>query len=272
MRRGGVLRYKGRVGPSRFSSWLQATQPRPRRLGWCHVCDAFALRGIIEAGELSPSACRVFGEPLLYFSYGRPAYRSRDGSSMRTNARAPVVVLCDASLADVRARVFPFDTGAFADNRYAPWIHRKMQLSDFEITHLPEAPQRYVQSMFGSNRAYLSLIPSAPPADSYIGQLEVDAMVSMLTDTDAASADDRRLALELQVREPVPFQSPVVRGIIAPQCIVGAPYLEKFLAGAGVGVDVMVYPDVPLKLARDYQTLLRTTLARCSRNGASYDG
>ena len=248
--------YRGCGGPSRFSSWLQSMPTSCQPLAWCHSTDAYAFRGIIEDGAFSPNDCPVFEEPLSYCFYGRPAYRCSDTLSMLTNARAPVVILFDPILITCRKRIFPFDTGAFHKDRYARWMHKSMGLHDFELTNLTDAPQRYVSSFFGSNYNYLTLNPNTPPTDSYAGHFEVDVMVSMLRDQDACRADDRRLALEMQVQEPIPFQASFVKGLILPQSIRHASYVENFISGAGAGIDIRTYDAAPLKLARDYQVLL----------------
>ncbi len=175
---------------------------------------------------------------------------------MRTHARAPVVVLFDPNLITCCRRIFPFDTGAFANNRYEPWMDERMGLHDFELTHLRDAPQRYVASFFGSNHNYLVLNPNTPPVVSYAGHFEVDAMVSMLRDSDARSADDRKLALELQLSKPVPSLVSFVKGLIVPRSVANAPYLQNFIANSGTVIDVKTYDLAPLRLARDYQVLL----------------
>lgn len=126
---------------SALSLWLEKVTPCAGALAWCHSTDAFALQEIIRRGQLHANApCDVFGEPLSYFFYGKPAYKKHSSSSMRTMARAPVVILMSPDLLESRKRVFPFDTGAFHRGRYWPWVHASMALQDFEVTRLPDAP------------------------------------------------------------------------------------------------------------------------------------
>ena len=131
-----------------------------------------------------------------------------------------------------------------------------MELRDFELTPLNSAPERYVSSLFGSNDDYLVLKPVVPAVESYAGQFEVEAMVSMLTDPDISSADDRRLALELQLMDPIPFDRSVVKGLIVPRSLLSAPYFKNFISHTGTGIDVVTYDSAPLRLARDYLVLL----------------
>jgi hypothetical protein len=78
----------------------------------------------------------------------------------------------------------------------------------------------------------------------------------MLSDTDASRADDRRLAIELQIEKPIPFHSPLVRALILPRDLESTPYLSSFLAGPGRGIEVRWFDLSPLKLASEYQALL----------------
>jgi hypothetical protein len=165
------------------------------------------------------------------------------------------VIGFDPDLVHAKKRIFPFDTGAFANQRYTAWMHDAMDLRDFELTNLADAPQRYVSSFFGTNHNYLKLTPRAPPV-SYTGHFEVDAMVSLLTDPNGDKADDRRLTLELQVQEPIPFDSAVVRALIIPRSLRAAPYIQRFLKGPGRGVEVRAYDAAPLKMPREYQVKL----------------
>lgn len=80
-----------------------------------------------------------------------------------------------------RKRVFPFDSGAFVHGRYHPWVHERMELRDFDMTRLPDSPQRFVPSFYASNQDYLRMLPRAPTVP-YADAYHVEALLSMLTD------------------------------------------------------------------------------------------
>jgi hypothetical protein len=251
-----MLPHLSDMGPSRLSRWMEKIAPCGEELAWCHTTDGYKLQKIIASGQLFASdPCRVFGERLSYFFYGRPAYRVTCDKSMRTSARAPVVIMMSPEVSASRQRVFPFDTGAFVDGRYGAWLHKSMQLRDFELTHLVDAPRRYVPSFYGSNGDYLRLKPRTPPVP-YAGDFEVEALVAMLSDPDASGSDDRRLTMELQVARPIPFEWPLVRGLILPRDLEDAEDIASFLAGPGAGIEVRWYDLSPLKVAIEYQALL----------------
>lgn len=241
--------------PSRFWSWLRSIAPYSKPLAWCHNTDAFALRRIIEEGQLAPCACPVFGESLLYFFYGRPAYRFNEQGSMRISGRAPVVIVLDPDIIAEGKRLHPFDTGAFENKRYTEWLHESMQLADFELACPSDAPQRHVSSFFGTNMDYL-LLKARKPTQPYPGEYEVDSLVALLTDPSTERADDRRIAVELQTDKPIPFRSPQIKALILPDELRQAPWMSAFETGAGADVELVTYDLTPLKKAGEYQGLL----------------
>ena len=240
---------------SRFWRWLKATTPYPTTLAWCHTTDAFSLRDIIAAGFLSPKPCPVFREDLMYFFYGRPAYRTDATNQLRTRAVQPVVLVLRPDLQQQGKRLFPFDTGAFASKRYAAWMHAGMSMSDFELECPSDAPRRHVASFFGNNANYLRL-KAQPPTVPYAGEFEVDALVTMLTDPNITNADDRRIAVELQFSCPVAMTAEHIQALIVPLELQQAGFMSSFLSGAGAGIEVCSYEPSQWKVAGEYQALL----------------
>lgn len=248
-----TIHYSTTGGASHLWQWLTNIPANPALLAWCHTTDGYAFRSMVHSGFFAPNPCPVFGEDLLYFFYGRPAFRLSDTIGM--NARAPVIVVLDPSLICRGKRLFPFDTGAFAKKRFQKWVHDNMQLADFELACTDEAPRRHVQSFFGTNKAYLYVKPANPPLP-YEGEFEVESIVSMLTDRDSEQSDDRRLAIELQVDEPVPFDVSSVLALIFPDELRQAAWLDSYLKGSGAGIEILTYVLQPLKKASDYQVSL----------------
>jgi hypothetical protein len=252
----------------RYWEWLQNISVTPGSLAWCHSTDAFALRNIIELGYLEPQMCPVFKEKLLYFFYGRPAYRSIAAVNIGCAAREPVVIVFAQSLATQGIRIYPFDSGAYADNRYDKWMHKKMPLESFELPANSLAPERHVAAFFTSNNAYMNVIAKMPdplPA----GELEVDCLGRFLIDVVDMPADDRRCAVELQVRDVVPFNESVVLAIIIPTSLADAPFLKDFQARTASKIELITYPSNPMKQARDFQVLLEDRVSTLHRKWGS---
>ncbi len=257
--------YTSRSGASRVWRWLGNVPPYPKTLAWCHTTDAYLLRSIIEGGSFTPRLCPVFGEELLYFFYGRPAFRHSPYRLLGIGARAPVVVVLAPDLVASGKRLFPFDSGAFDQKRYAKWMHSDMQLPDFEMACHEYAPQRHVAAFFKTNIDYLR-VKFCTPTLPFHGEHEVGSIIAMLTDSDIASADDRRLALELQVGDPLPFTPPTIRALILPEEFLQAPYVDAYLKGPGTGISIATYDLQPLKQGKEYQNSLAERAKEFNQN------
>jgi hypothetical protein len=221
---------------------------------WCHTTDAFRLKGAIASGKLILSKCQVFNEDLLYFFYGRPAFRRAEDDQLRLSARAPVVMVFHADLVVHGRRLYPFDSGAFHAKRYQKWMHEGMCLSDFELEAEAAAPRRHVSAFFGNSRNYLRLRARRPQVP-FAGEFEVESLVALLEDPESVSADDRRLALEMQLAEEVPFDASSVCAILAPDELLEAPWLNDFLA-LNTSIEVVPYELELQRRAGHYQALL----------------
>jgi hypothetical protein len=61
----------------RFDDFLSTYSGELPELPLVHNTSCSQLEQILTTGILEPRDCSVFGEPLIYFFYGRPVYRSR---------------------------------------------------------------------------------------------------------------------------------------------------------------------------------------------------
>ena len=246
-------KYVSSATASALWQWLMHVPPTPKSLAWFHTTDAFRLRDVVMSGAMSPRRCDVFDQDLIYAFYGRPAFRRIEDQQLRLTAKAPVVVVFPPNLTDLGCRMFPFDTGAFGQ-RYQSWVHRGMALQDFEIECSSLAAQRHVAAFFSTNEQYVRLLPSSPILP-YVGAFEVESIVQLLADPSSAHADDRRLAIELQLADAVPFQSPWITALIIPSELTHAPWLESFLS-VNSAIEVLTYELAQLRTAGHYQALL----------------
>jgi hypothetical protein len=166
-----------------------------------------------------------------------------------------VVIILQPELLLKGKRLYPFDTGAFKDKRYQRWMHRRTAMHDFELECPSDAPQRHVTSFFHNNANYVR-VKAQEPSVPYAGELEVDSLATLLTDTNIENADDRRIAVELQVATSIAMTQANIRGLILPEEIHGAPYVQSFLAGPGAGIEVFDYVPTRHNLGGEYQGLL----------------
>jgi hypothetical protein len=67
-----------------FSDYIQKQSMASTELPLVHTTEYFRLASIQASNMLQTDHCSIFKEPLLYFFYGRPAYRD---SSQTTPTR-----------------------------------------------------------------------------------------------------------------------------------------------------------------------------------------
>jgi hypothetical protein len=241
---------------SPVQQWSQKIKPPyPSLLAWCHTTDAYTLRSLIQCQQLEPQYCPVFERNVSYFFYGRPAFRRAPYETLRQSAKAPVVAIFHPNLIKQGVRLFPFDTGAFAAKRYERWMHSKMLLGDFALRCRDISARQHVSAFFGSNKNYIEMT-STLPRISTCGEFEVEAIMRLLMDPDAESADDRRLAIELQIEHPLAFDTSCVVALIVPDELAQSTWFRKFADGPGAGIEICSYQMSLQRQSNQYQALL----------------
>jgi hypothetical protein len=140
-----------------------------------------------------------------------------------------------------------------------------ISLADFQLAQTPEAPQRCVSAFFGSAHNYLKL-EGQKPQKAYTGEFEVESLVALFNDPDAGTADDRRLAVELQVNLNVAFDATSIAALVIPDELKSAEWMGNFIAGPGAGIEVLDYERATLRRAGDYQMLLEDKVRSLHRN------
>ena len=164
----------------------------------CRFLEAFVLSQRIE-----PRPCNRFSEDLIYFFYGRPAYRLPDG--LKPGEPIELCPLCfvfkPATIhpKDIR-RVFPCDTGAIRDGLFSPdfaWADHHELVLDPSI----ESARKFVQLCFQGNTSYYygRLKPAISPAPGST----LDRYFTLVRRAPTTGADDRRSAIEVQVKSAV---------------------------------------------------------------------
>lgn len=121
------------------------------------MTDAYLFRSILETQTLEPVPCTVFKkEPLLYFFYGRPAYRAAaQAQSNGLDAYAPVCIVLKPEAAPPH-RIFPFDSGAFHNRLLSDFTHHHMMKEDFELDCAPDMPGRLVNVFWSNEQSYFN--------------------------------------------------------------------------------------------------------------------
>jgi hypothetical protein len=160
------------------------------------------LGSLIKARVLEPGPCDVFDEKLVYLFYGRPAYRPRGRSLPGSpNALCPVCfVFKPHTVSGQVARAYPCDSGAVHKDVFEPRL-KATDLSRLELDPSIEAVRRYVNLFFSTNGDYYlgraRTLISAGLDD--VGRRFHDLLLSK----GPSRYDDRRSAVEVQVRTPI---------------------------------------------------------------------
>lgn len=194
---------------SSFTDFLQSYDPCQPMMPMFHGTNFKNFLDIIRSHVITTTIDAVFDkEELLYFYYGRPAYRvsgNVTGGSLKQ--QDPVCFILEPESITATKRIFPFDSGAFANNLYDDFL-RGFNLNDFEVGSIPQSTQRLVSAFYGSNNRYfegkpipdVSIRPLYIEADSYFQMLKSRA-VKYANETSGIAADDRRYTIEVQSQD-----------------------------------------------------------------------
>src|SRR5690349_7050598 len=140
-----------------FSDYVQKQAIHPSELPLVHTTEYFRLASIQTTHSLEPGLCKVFKEDLLYFFYGRPAYRD---CSLTTPSRdvgfCPICFLFKpGTIINKAKRLYPFDTGASQHGLYEPAIARTSALAAFQVLPTTNSAKGIVSGFFETTEHYL---------------------------------------------------------------------------------------------------------------------
>ncbi|KVT64928.1 hypothetical protein WK55_32020 [Burkholderia ubonensis] len=175
---------------------------------------------------------------------------------MRSSFRAPAVLVFRERILDHMFRLYPFDSGAFCGQRYEKWLHKGMPLDSFEYPGKEGNEGRHVSAFYGENRQYWE--GEGRTLDGIAGKYEVEAVRDLIRDMNTDQADDRRLVVELIVKEAIPLTSEYIEAIYIPTSIKDADFVKLFEKD-GIA-PLYTYPANGMKPAIEYQGLLEYKL------------
>lgn len=186
---------------------VAAQAPTAEELPLVHTTRCEVLPHIIANNELRcVNECDVFHENLIYFFYGRPAFKHETGDEP-----AAVIDPCPVcfvfkrqTIGNASKRVFACDTGAIHYGIFENLLYRADR-DAMELYSNIQSARQLVSWMFGGNSKYLigDAIDPAPP-EAVAGSL-VARYYELLTSPVALKKkpDDRRSAIEVQLESPV---------------------------------------------------------------------
>lgn len=194
----------------------KATMTEPI-LPLCHTCDVYTFRSILKGGLLDVSQCEHFNERLLYFFYGKPAYRLSEDSVTSNLQFCPVTIAIKLNKSQDIKRIAPFDTGAFFKKKYSQHMHPKMSCDDFLLPPTFDIPSRIVTQFFGSNVNYCEGMPNKKPIDPL--NLEAESYQNIIHDQAIRECDDRGHTIEVQTSKPFSLGKSNVLFVMLPKVL-----------------------------------------------------
>jgi hypothetical protein len=217
------------MSSTQFRDFIHSATPLKGQLGLTHVTDCARLAGLVASRKLEPRPCKVFGEPLVYLFYGRPAYRSKwdEGTTSNLDYARICLILRD-EVSSKAHRILPFDSGGF--QFYGSALHHSLQLSDFEVA-ADDHPLKIVGAFYESLEAYWTMNPIQPrtfPATQNI----VRSYYQLISGGLAEKFDDRCASIEVQLSDALPLDGEVV-AVIGPNQIFDDPAIKDLIADWG---------------------------------------
>jgi hypothetical protein len=236
-------------GPmNEFWSFIKDVPVAGGKLPLVHTTDMQGFRRVEAANALRPQPCPVYrGERLLYFFYGRPAYRAHRAVETTTaKSFAPVCFIMSDQLEDKVCRIMPFDTGAFHNGLMHPPMHPDVPLSEYELGIETSAPMKLIKTFFGTERRYYDRMPLSDVVDEEDSwrRFSIDSFNQLIRNRSNSRIDDRVCAIEIQVNKDVELRNRV-EAVILPSA-----YLQ--LAGVGQQIDSWGAIAIPYDLGYEF--------------------
>ena len=211
-----------------FRDFFKEVNSALPQLPVCHTTDGFRAREILKYSKLEAKECNIFkGEKLLYFFYGRPSFRLSDiKNATSLNSYWPVTFLFRSNIVTPK-RIFPFDTGAYHQNRFNNFFREEMQLDIFELEKEIEAIPQFVKFFYDDNKNYylgkaISGIENNIPKTFF----ELESYYELIKNKSIDISDDRSSAIEIQTSEDITFSKDCIELVIAPQIYLMMKILE----------------------------------------------
>ena len=201
-----------------FSDYIQKQAIASVELPMVHTTEYSRLAPIQASNTLQARMCTIFKEPLLYFFYGRPAYR--DTSQINPTRDVGFYPICfvfrPGTICKKAKRVYPFDTGASQGGLYEPAVKRTEALGGYPVLAAVESARKIVTCFFDTEEQYLS---NNPKSGLLFSPAENDAQMyyELINGGGDPGCDDRCSAVEIQIAESLDIRTDLM-AIVLPTC------------------------------------------------------
>jgi hypothetical protein len=249
-----------------FRNWADR-QPDP---GWglmpiTHITGGVSAEDIVQGGEVSLEECDIFKADLAYFFYGRPAYRIRDGSVVKTEVACPYCFVFTPEVVHLAREIYPFDTGAFAGRMYTGYVDDRMRKEDFSLNQEVDRVNKVIAALFSSRTDYMKGVTSESAVAGTLAEpweFHARAYIELLTSRGRNEPDDRLCAVEIILDQPLPLED-YLKAVVVPHTIWGnarkAPWLRDLDTS---GVHISTYDFVPGRHQEYYHAQLERAVTQ----------
>jgi hypothetical protein len=206
------------VEMSSFSDYVQKAAMAPAELPLVHTTEYFRLAAIRMSNTLQATACKIFKEPLLYFFYGRPAYRDTSQTlPTRDIGFYPICFVFRPDTIGKKAkRLYPFDTGASQSGLYEPAIKGADAIADYSVLAAAESARKIVHCFFDTDEQYLSNKPK-PGLSFSPTENAAKSYYDLINGGGDPKCDDRYSAVEIQIADSVDVSLDIM-AVALPTC------------------------------------------------------
>ena len=228
-----------------FREIVAAATATAEELPLVHTTRCEILPQIVASHELrSITACDVFHEYLIYFFYGRPAYRHALGGAPSGNLDLCSVcfVFKTHTIGGAAKRVFACDSGGVHNGYFKDHLH-PLDRDEMQLNTTLDSARKLVPLIFGDNgRYFLGDAQPTIPA-SFLPGTPAARFHALLMDKGTLAGDDRRSAIEVQMDSPVPLDHHLLY-VVLPRDKLSEPgirevILQKWQADP-IGYDIYV--------------------------------
>jgi hypothetical protein len=202
-----------------------ASPPSSKVLPLVHDTTYTNFEKIITSGYLKPCICEVFSMNLLYFFYGRKAYKVSEKSiKLYSEGRLPASFIIKTDCVDSIYAVHPFDTGAYEKGKFKNYFSEKYKFEDFVLGSNIVDARQFMELFFTNNKNYIFLKTNRINTIHLI----VNEYSNLINAKQDETFDNRCSTIEVQVFKEIPIPD-VLEAIVIPEKYQGSNYVRQMV-------------------------------------------